>query len=59
MLGFLYRFGSKLPVPIARKVTGRVLVRIGDQTVEDKDPKWWSVINMCGRKGAVSERGRG
>jgi hypothetical protein len=57
--GVLYRFGSKLPDPITRKLPGMVLVRIEDQTVEGKDPKWRSVINICGRKDAVSERERG
>jgi len=34
-------------------------VRVQKQVVEGKDPKWRPAVNMRGRNGTVSERGRG
>jgi hypothetical protein len=53
------RIDSILPDPIGRKSDGEGRVRVENETVVGKDPKWRSVINMCERKCAVSERGRG
>jgi len=58
IVGFYIQVWLKIAWANRKEGDEEGVVRIEDQTAEGKDPKWRSIINMDGRKGVLTERGR-